>query len=255
MTGSMRGVNAGPPAICQSLGFTRRCWIPLLNLCSEIDSKAYRGVMLSRWWPKPFLTQVPITRRPTSSHPQTEHPCENPRTQAEAVAPPGPQRLGRPTLEDDRSGCTLPPSPSPGWHSSVPWGPPRPVVFPVEKENVPGGRPASPGLCDASQEAQWGLTSQGRNLQGPSLGNLIRWRRHGGLQHPHSGLGGTAFLLAAAPKERSQPAPLLISRAQPVALSSLQTHLAALPDLGPQTTGLHLSWPRQGGRCPAPPNS
>ena len=95
MTGSIRGVSTGPPAMCQSLGFTCWCWFPLLNLCSEIDSKAYRGVMLLRWWPKPFLTQVPVTRRPTSIHPETGQHHENPRTQREAEAPPGPWRLGQ----------------------------------------------------------------------------------------------------------------------------------------------------------------
>ena len=145
MTGSIRGVSTGPPAMCQSLGFTCWCWFPLLNLCSEIDSKAYRGVMLLRWWPKPFLTQVPVTRRPTSIHPETGQHHENPRTQREAEAPPGPWRLGRPTLEDDRSSCTLPPSPSPGWHSPVPGGPRRPVVFPAGKEK-PRWTSSSPGI-------------------------------------------------------------------------------------------------------------
>lgn len=45
----------------------------------------------------------------------------------------------------------------------------------------------------------------------------------------------TAFLFAAAPKQRSQSVSLPISRAQPVALSDLGVHLAVLPDLGPQT--------------------
>ena len=63
-----------------------------------------------------------------------------------------------PTLEDDRSGCSPPPHPPQAGRALYQGDPPGLWFLQWERKSH-GGHPAPPGLCDASQEAQWGLTS------------------------------------------------------------------------------------------------
>lgn len=74
------------------------------------------------------------------------------------------------------------------------------------------------------------------NLRGLTTGDQIETKRGEAYGNQHSDLGGLRSCLAAVPKQRTQPASLPISRAQPVVSVGLRAQQAVLPDLGLQTT-------------------